>query len=235
MRAMWQAHGKPGGPQPGLVGKPYTLKDARDRLAEVSGDRAFADRVLREVHRGPRRRRLRTAPRARAGIVFRKREPGAPGWATSALDADGQGHQSGRARTRPAIEAGFDQDDVIISVDGKPLAAGVTFAEHRQRAQARRSGGDRLHASGRHDRHRRRSPLAEDPAMEAVPIEATGGTPIARNSRRFAPPGSGRSAGDLHALAFRSSSSCPSSGPSARVGARGRRRGRTPDDRRRAA
>src|SRR5688500_6205117 len=43
MRAMWRVHGKPGGPQAGLVAKPYTLKDARDRLAEVSGDRAFAD------------------------------------------------------------------------------------------------------------------------------------------------------------------------------------------------
>ena len=43
MRAMWRVHGKPGGPQPGLVAKPYTLADARARLAEVSGDRAFAD------------------------------------------------------------------------------------------------------------------------------------------------------------------------------------------------
>ena len=43
MRAMWAAHGKPGGAQPGLVAKPYTLADARARLAEVSGDRAFAD------------------------------------------------------------------------------------------------------------------------------------------------------------------------------------------------
>ena len=43
MRALWKVHGKPGGPQPGLVAKPYSLTDLRDRLAEVSGDRAFAE------------------------------------------------------------------------------------------------------------------------------------------------------------------------------------------------
>ena len=53
MRAMWQVHGKPGGAQPGLVARPYTLKDARDRLAEVAGDRAFADQFFDQVHRRP--------------------------------------------------------------------------------------------------------------------------------------------------------------------------------------
>ena len=105
MRAMWQAHGKPGGPQPGLVGKPYTLKDARDRLAEVSGDRAFADRFFEkyiEGHDVPDYEQLL----ARAGIVFRKREPGAPGWATSRLDANGQGVQSARLEhARPSRRA----------------------------------------------------------------------------------------------------------------------------------
>ena len=72
MRAMWQAHGKPGGPQPGLVGKPYTLKDARDRLAEVSGDRAFADGSSAKYIEGHDVRRLRTACSRAPGIVLRK-------------------------------------------------------------------------------------------------------------------------------------------------------------------
>ena len=63
MRAMWIAHGKPGGPQPGLVAKPYTLKDARDRLAEVSGDRAFADEFFDKYIEGRELAGLRSALR----------------------------------------------------------------------------------------------------------------------------------------------------------------------------
>ena len=42
MRAMWRVHGKPAGAHVGLVARPYTLADARNRLAEVA-DRKFAD------------------------------------------------------------------------------------------------------------------------------------------------------------------------------------------------
>ena len=65
MQAMWRVHGKPGGPQPGLVGKPYTLADARARLAEVSRRPRVRRRVLRQVRRGSRRRRLRATVAAR--------------------------------------------------------------------------------------------------------------------------------------------------------------------------
>ena len=42
MRAMWRVHGKPGGAREGYVDRPYTAADAEARLAEVSGDAAFA-------------------------------------------------------------------------------------------------------------------------------------------------------------------------------------------------
>ena len=79
MRAMWLAHGKPGGPSPAIIAKPYTLKDARDRLAEVSGDRRFADDFFDRYVEG------REVPDyatlfARVGLVLRKRNPGAA-WA----------------------------------------------------------------------------------------------------------------------------------------------------------
>src|SRR4029079_14503927 len=32
MREMWVSYGKPGGPSPAIIAKPYTLKDVRDRL-----------------------------------------------------------------------------------------------------------------------------------------------------------------------------------------------------------
>ena len=76
MQAMWRVHGKPGGPQPGLVAKPYTLADARARLAEVSGDRAFADEFFDKYVEG---RDVADYARLllRAGYVLRKRNPGA--------------------------------------------------------------------------------------------------------------------------------------------------------------
>ena len=64
MRAMWQTHGEPGGPAPGLVEVPYTLGDARDRLAEITSDRAFADDFFDRYVEGSRGGRLRPAARA---------------------------------------------------------------------------------------------------------------------------------------------------------------------------
>ena len=56
MRAMWTTHGKPGGPAPGLVAKPYTLADARARLAEVSRRQGVRRRLLqRATSRGRKR------------------------------------------------------------------------------------------------------------------------------------------------------------------------------------
>jgi predicted metalloprotease with PDZ domain len=173
MRAMWQAHGKPGGPQPGFVGKPYTLKDARDRLAAVSGDRAFADRFFGkyiEGHEVPDYEQLL----ARAGIVFRKREPGRAWLGDVSLDANGRVSNL-LGSNSPAIEAGFDQDDVINSVDGKPLRAGVTI----QSIISAHKPGDRVAIGFTHPDGKTGTgtvTLGEDPEMVAVTIESTGGT-----------------------------------------------------------
>ncbi len=42
MRAMWRVHGAPGGAREGFVDRPYSIADAEARLAETSGDAAFA-------------------------------------------------------------------------------------------------------------------------------------------------------------------------------------------------
>ena len=52
MRAMWRVHGKPGGTRPGYVDRPYTSADAEARLAEVSGDAAFARDFFARFVRG---------------------------------------------------------------------------------------------------------------------------------------------------------------------------------------
>ena len=171
MRAMWRVHGKPGGPEPGLVAKPYTLKDARDRLAEVSNDRAFADQFFDKYVEG--REAVDYAPLLlQAGYLFRKRNTGA--W-IGQVSTDGSGAISSLvAWGTPAFEAGLDQGDVIIDVEGKPMSGGVL-----QAALKVKKPGDRLTVTIK----RRGGATAtvalttkEDPGFDTVPVESAGGT-----------------------------------------------------------
>jgi predicted metalloprotease with PDZ domain len=169
MRALWRTHGKPAGHQVGLVPKPYTLKDARDRLAEVS-DRAFAndffDRYV-EGRESPDYAKL-LAP---AGIVVRKRSPGV-GWSGASVDGNGKvsAPQGLMPWGSPAFEAGLEHGDVIVTVGDKPFAAG-TFAS--------RKPGDRITLRARRI-DGRIVPLTltfgENPALDAELIEAAHGT-----------------------------------------------------------
>jgi predicted metalloprotease with PDZ domain len=175
MRAMWRVHGKPGGPQPGLVGKPYTLQDARDRLAEVS-DRAFADEFFSKYIEG---RDVVDYARlfARAGILFRRQHPGAAWLGTISVEASGRVTSLVEPGT-PAARAGFDQDDVITSVDGKPFGGTATLAS----VVSSHAPGDRISIEFKHPDGASGTgvvTLTEDPTMEAVPVESTGGTPTA--------------------------------------------------------
>jgi predicted metalloprotease with PDZ domain len=172
MRAMWRVHGKPGGPEPGLVAKPYTLKDARDRLAEVSGDRAFADEFFDKYVEG-RDVADYTRLLRRAGFDFRS-HPGA--WiGLRPMNFGGSGAITNLVPWgSPAFNAGLDQGDVIVDVDGKPMAAGVL-----ESALKRKKAGDRLIVT-----YKRRGgstgtasiEVKDDPTLELVPIETIGGT-----------------------------------------------------------
>jgi predicted metalloprotease with PDZ domain len=171
MRAMWQVHGKPGGPRPGFVARPYTIADARDRLAAVSGDRAFADQFFAryvEGHAVPDYASLFQA----AGIAFRKENAGHAWMGAVAVDASGTVTDLVPPGT-PASDAGFDQDDRITRIDGKVLGGAVTLTN----ILAAHKPGDRIDIAFAHPDGSSRSAtitLAEDPALEAVPIETTG-------------------------------------------------------------
>jgi len=181
MRAMWRIHGRPGGSEAGLVGKPYTLADARARLAEVSGDRAFADEFFDKYIEG---REVADYARllSRAGYVLRKRNPGVA-WMGPANLADGSGTINNLVPWgSPAFNAGLDQGDVILDVDGRAMAGGVLQAALRARKP-----GDRLTIT-----YKRRGGatgtatvvLAEDPALDVVTVEAAGGT-LTSDQRAF--------------------------------------------------
>jgi predicted metalloprotease with PDZ domain len=176
MRAMWVVHGKPGGPQPGLVARPYTLRDARDRLADVAGDRAFADEFFDKYIEG---REVADYARLleRAGFLFRKRNPGAA-W-IGAVNVDNNGAITNLvAWGSPAFDAGLNQGDIIVDVDSKSIGSGVL-----QNALKARKPGERMAIT-----FKRRGGstgtativVREDPTLEAVPVESSGGTLTAR-------------------------------------------------------
>ena len=160
MRAMWLAYGKPDGPSPAIVAKPYTLQDARDRLADVSGDRAFANDFFDKYIEGREPPDFATLF-ARAGLVLRRRNPQAA-W-VGVLDASAvvPGADVGRRRPlrrhepvvaspprarawgTPAFAAGLEEADVITTVDGRPCRRRRRMAGGHSRAQARRPDGGR--------------------------------------------------------------------------------------------
>ena len=176
MRAMWRVHGEPGGPAPGLVAKPYTLRDARDRLAEVSGSRSFANEFFDRYIEG------RDAPDYAAllqpaGLVVRRRNAGAEWMGQFGLDAAGPGLGITTLVPpgTPAYAAGLEQDDVIRTLDGDT----VNSPARMQEVLKRHKPGDEIEV----ELVRRSGPatatitLVEDPSLEIVTLESTGATP----------------------------------------------------------
>jgi predicted metalloprotease with PDZ domain len=168
MRAMWRTYGAPGGSAPGLVGHPYSLTDVRDRLADVSGDGAFATDFVNRFIAGTE---VVDYPRlfARAGVVWRPRAPG-HAWLGD-LPVDQQMRIAELvAPGSPAYEAGLEQDDVITGLNGKDITTPRAFQEILRAAKP----GDRMSiAFTRRDGPRTATVvLTEDPSVEVVPMDA---------------------------------------------------------------
>ena len=167
MRAMWRVHGKPAA-APGLVARPYTLADARARLAELTDDRPFADEFFSRYVEGREVPDYR-ALLARAGVVVRKRSPG-EAWTGAAIDASGKvtALRGLIAWGTPAFEAGLEHDDVLTAIDGKPFTAA---------ALKNRKPGDKVSFEVRHVGGVTATGVltfGEDPAEQAVLAESPG-------------------------------------------------------------
>jgi predicted metalloprotease with PDZ domain len=175
MRAMWRVHGRPGGVREGYVDRPYTTADAEARLAEVSGDRAFARDFFARFIEGREvadyRRLL-----VRAGFVLRRRSAGRSWWGDLRLEA---GNGAVRIATlvpsnSPAYAAGMEQDDEIRRIDGRRIGS----VEELNVVVSRHKPGDRLDVVivDRSGTERTVSMLlAEDPHLELTPVETSGG------------------------------------------------------------
>jgi len=175
MRAMWQKFGRPGGSREGYVDHPYTIAEAEDTLAAVSGDRGFAREFFAKYVLG-----RDTADYARllsrAGFVLRPRHAGAA-WMGDLRYDDRSGRISVStlvAPAWPAYAAGLDEDDHLQVVDGQRIASGgdvlAALAKHQPGDTIAITYANRLgrSTSGR-------VTLAANPHVEAVPTETSGG------------------------------------------------------------
>jgi predicted metalloprotease with PDZ domain len=185
MCAMWRVHGKPGGAREGYVDRPYTLADAQARLAEVSGDATFAAEFFARYIRG---RDLADYSRllSSAGFTLSKRNAGRAWWGDMRIESryDRAFIDELVPPTSPAYAAGLEQDDEIRQIDGVKTRSGndVAAIVHRHKPGDKvrvmyidRGGIEKITVVS----------LAEDPHLEVVPIERTGGslTPAQRTFR----------------------------------------------------
>ncbi len=175
MQAMWRTHGKPGGPAPGLVGKPYTVADARARLAEVTKDQAFADDFFRRYIEGTERIDYASLLQ-HAGFILRKRNPGRASLGQLHLDKKSDAVEIAGPTLigSPAYAAGLDQDDELLSIGGTP----ITSPEDVQKALSAHKPGDEVELvfKRRGQEVHAKTKLAEDDRLELVPVEKAGAT-----------------------------------------------------------
>jgi predicted metalloprotease with PDZ domain len=175
MRAMWRTYGKPGGARPGYVDRPYTIADAEETLASVSGDRAFAREFFARFIQGhdvaDYARLL-----ARAGFAMRKRNPGGA-WLGDVRLTAGHGARVANliAPTWPAYRSGLDEDDELHLLDGRPInGEGDLSAVLRQHKPGNSVA---ITFTGRTGKPTTSTVvLAEDPHIEIVPAESAGGS-----------------------------------------------------------
>ena len=176
MRALWAKHGRPGQKVPGMVATPYTMDDLKAALAEVSGDRAFADGYFSRFIQGHEIVDY-GALLAHAGLVMRNRGDGAGiVGGTLTIGSGGGRVTSAVLADSPLYNAGIDRDDLIVSIGGAALTSpdALTAILHSHKA------GDRVPV-----RFVRRSgesvdgtlTLAADPRIEILPLEQAGEKP----------------------------------------------------------
>jgi predicted metalloprotease with PDZ domain len=176
MKALWQAHGRPGQKVPGIVATPYTMSDLKEQLASLTGDRGYTASFFTRDIEGHDVVDY-TALLARAGFVVRKRAAGRPWLGQVSLQAGAGGVRVGALVPfdSPLYKAGIEQDDVIQSLAGVDLTTQAQLEDVLGRSKPGqavpvrfvRRGGEKVEAT---------LTLDEDPRIEIVPVEQTGGS-----------------------------------------------------------
>jgi predicted metalloprotease with PDZ domain len=184
MRGLWAQFGRPGQKEPGKVSTTYSIDGLKESLAKLSGDRGFANDFFAKFVEG-REVVDYTRLLARAGLIMRKRSAGRPFVGQVNLQPGGSALRVGGLVPweSPLYKAGVAQDDQLTNLDGVALTSMATFEE----TLAKHKAGDRVplgfvRRSG--EKVTATLTLEEDPRVEVVPIEKTGGT-LSDDQRRF--------------------------------------------------
>jgi predicted metalloprotease with PDZ domain len=176
MNALWAQFGRPGQKEPGKVATAYTVDGLKETLSKVSNDRAFTNDFFAKYVEG---REVVDYARllARAGLVMRKRAAGRAFAGQVQLQAGGSALRvNGLVPWEsPLYKAGVAQDDQLVSLGGVELTSTAAW----DKALAGQTPGAQVPL-----RFVRRSgetvnttiTLEEDPRVEVVPVEKTGGT-----------------------------------------------------------
>ena len=184
MRALWTAFGKPGQKEPGKVATPYSIDGLRETLAQVSGDPAFAKGFFTKYVEGRDLVDYGTLL-TRAGLVMRRRAAGKSFAGQVQLQTGGTALRvAGQVQfDSPLYKAGVAQDDQLASLDGTELISTAAYEEVLSRNKPGatvpvryvRRNGEVVNTT---------MTLDEDPHIEIVAIEKTGGT-LTDEQRRF--------------------------------------------------
>jgi predicted metalloprotease with PDZ domain len=169
-----------------MVATPYTTADLKARLAEVAGDVKFADDFFARYIQGhdvvDYAKLL-----SRAGLVMRKRAAG-EAFFTGMQALNFSVGQGARVSAQVPFDsslykAGVEHDDTVVAIDGvnlsSPDALNQALRKRKPRDQVAirfvRRSGEPVDGT---------LVLEEDPRIEIVPIEQSGGT-LTDEQRRF--------------------------------------------------
>ncbi|MBC5993459.1 M61 family metallopeptidase [Pontibacter cellulosilyticus] len=167
MQALWRKYGQPE--------KPYTLADLEQTLAEVSGDKAFANQFFRNSINGSQLPELASLL-TKAGLDLRKAKPGEATLKMVSLDylKDKSGAKISNSTfvNSGAYKAGLNRGDVILTMDSHKLKS----EKDLKKVLEKHKPGDTVPVTfTRHGQTRNTSiVLDENPAFELVPYESIG-------------------------------------------------------------
>ncbi|AZI24748.1 M61 family peptidase [Pedobacter sp. G11] len=166
MRALWKAYGKPE--------IAYTVPDLEKTLSELTKNPSFAKAFFAKYIYGKEKNDYAKLL-LNAGLVLRKANPGQAYAGFGNLNtSDGKMTLLQTSKGTPAYQAGLDVGDVILSIDGQE----ATNASVIDQVTKAHKPGDvvEIKYQYRGENKSTRLTFAENPVLEIVSIEKTGGT-----------------------------------------------------------